>query len=44
MDQVERDDGEDEDEREQPCVPYAGAFEFGEATADGSSFGPARLV
>lgn len=44
VDSVERDDGEQEDERQQPCVSYACALEFGETAADGAALRAPGLV
>jgi hypothetical protein len=42
--EVCRNDSQEKDERKQPCVSYTGAFEFGEAAADGAAFRASGLV
>ena len=44
VDNVERDDGEQKDERQQPCVSYACTLELGETAADSTAFRAPGLV
>jgi hypothetical protein len=44
VNEVERDNGEEKDERQQPCVPYTRALEFGETATDGTALRTPGLV